>query len=542
MRVGVAVATLALAASIASAQDEKPSADAPRKHKADPRALELVRKADRTTYRPTAAGLKSLRCNAEYVMTNGTRIRMAYAMEAPGKSTIALQAGASADRDPSFEPERYRATLDDLFDGPRLEKRLEPYELSCRDVDGTTVVVAQKVAGESAPGGSHVEFRFLPEGPLAEESPGDDSVESGAGVRTRLTYEPKDGLFVRKYGAFDGYGKGTETYQYKDVDGVKLPVKHSTYLAGLGGTLTISDIEVNVAVTGPATLPPLAGPPTQEELDALDVAGLVAKLREPFVGKNPDPVKSLRIVRALAKKGDEAKKAIPNLVWMMALERGDPPKTDAPKDFDDFHVPLVRLLSDLRPDSMPLLLQCLRSQNTNQRYWAAGALGLMGKDGAPAVDALLAAIDDKMWMVGINASASLRKIGCPAERALPALIKKADVWWMGEAYADEAIEFAKSDPSGDKKLVDALLAAPLKITREPDGRIRGIEHILRKRGQRLIPILLEAKEIEAVDAALVAIGAAARADVEAFIASRPATGEDAARDRARKLLERLPAK
>ena len=60
--------------------------------------------------------------------------------------------------------------------------------------------------------------------------------------------------------------------------------------------------------------------------------------------------------------------------------------------------------------------------------------------------------------------------------------------------------------------------------------------------RRLIPLLLEAKEVDAVDAAVVAIGAAARPGVEKFIASRPADGDDAARDRARKLLERLPAK
>jgi hypothetical protein len=544
------VVAAAASPSVARAQDATPPAPAetPRKHKADPRALELVRKADRTTYRPTAAGLKSLRCNAEYVMTNGTRYRMAYAMEAPGKSTFAFRASDKDDSDPWSEKEKFKDAFDDLFDGPRLEQSLEPYELSCRDVDGTTVVIADEAAGEKSRGGSHVELRFLPEGPVAEEGPGDDAVARHVSVRTRRTYEPSGDKFVRKRGVYDGYGDGSELYQYRDVDGVKLPVKYTTYCAGLGGSLTISDIEVNVAVTGPATLPAPAGPPTQAELDALDVPALVAKLREPFVGKEPDPVKVMRIVRAIAKKGDDAKKAIPILVAFLGCGRGEAPKKDAPADFVEFHEPLVDLLVKLRPDSIRPLIGALQSPVTDQREWAAVTLGWMGKDGAPATDALIEAIDDKMWMVGINAAAAARKVGCPAERALPHLVKQADVWWMGEAYADEAIEFAKADPDGDAKLVAALLAAPLKIEREKDGDIHGIEWILRKRGAALAPKFAaqlgssDAAVVAGAETALVAIGAPARAGVESFIASRPATGDDAARDRARKLLERLPAK
>lgn len=606
MRGALVAAALAVGASAARAQDATPPVDAQRRHKADPRALDLVRKADRTTYRPTAAGLKSLRCTAEYVMTNGIHYRMAYAMESPGRSTIDLRTTETGDPDPHGESDRFRRTLDDLFDGPRWERRLESYELEYGEVEGRPVVTARKADGA----GARIELRFLPDGPVAEESPGDEIVAQGAGTRTRWTYDALDGLFVRRRGAYDGYGVGFQKFEYRAVDGVRIPESSVSFLAGLGGTLTISDVEVNVAVTGPAKLPPRVAAPSQEALDALDVAALVAKVREPFVGRSPDSVAMLRVVRAFAKKGDDAKKALPVLVALLGYERGEPPKSDAPPDFEDFHVPLVRLLADLRPDSVKPLIASLRSPSREQRYWAANALGLMGADGAEAVEPLLAALEDKHWAVGICASEALRAIGCPAERAFPALLRQAHVWWMGEAWADEVVAFAKADRDGDIKLVAALLAEGFRIEREEDGRIRGVEHVFRKRGARLVAELAESAAsadaprqeqiaralactgrsafvalsawirhgdadlrlaairavpwagkdaealaadvaaqlassepavVDAAEAALVAVGAPARPHVEAFVASRPATGDDAPRERATKLLRRLPS-
>ena len=49
----------------------------------------------------------------------------------------------------------------------------------------------------------------------------------------------------------------------------------------------------------------------------------------------------------------------------------------------------------------------------------------MGADGAEATDALLAALDDETWQVALEASVALRKIGCPTEKVLPALFRRA---------------------------------------------------------------------------------------------------------------------
>jgi len=588
-------APLLLAFGSAAAQDAKPAPNV------DPRALELLRKADRTTYRPTAAGLKSLRCSADYVMTSGVRYRIAYAMESPGKSTIALQATESEDADAGSEKDRMKEILDDLFDGPRLETKLAKFSLAWKEIDGRAVVLATE-SNDDAP----TQYRFLPEGPLEEESP----TGKFERIRTRWKYEAAGDVFVRKSATLDGYGKGAMSWKLEDVGGVKIPTRYSAFLGGLGGTMTLRDVEVNVPVAGPATLEPPAPPPTQEALDALDVDSLMVMLRAPFVGRSPNSVKTLRIVRAFAKKGDDAKRAIASLVTLLAYDRGEPPATNPPADFEEFHPPLVELLARLRPESIRPLIGAMKSPITDQREWAAVALGLMGADAAPALDALVEALDDEMWMVAFNAAAAARKVGCPAERALPTLLRRADVWWMGEGYADEAIAFADADPDGDRKLVAAFVACGVAVERDDDGRVRGVELLFKKRGARLARLLDEASKkapasrgdaiaralvacgdpardalerrldgaddgprlaalraaawagkdaafvaahvvprldgpsesADAAEAALVAIGAAAAPDVERFVASRPASGDDPVRDRARRILDRIRAR
>lgn len=608
------VTTLAFAGSWPSrAQDAPPDAPVEPPRKSDPRALELLRRADAVTYRPTAAGLKSLRCAATYQMTNGMIYKIAYAMEEPGKSSIDLQTSESGERGrwDDSERERYKKLLDDLFDGPRLEESLRTSDLEVRDEDGRPLVVARR------PGSSSVrELRFLPDGPLAEDGPGEASVKKGIGVRRRLTYDREGELFLRKRGVLDGYGEGTCGWVYERVGGLLLPKRYATWLSGLGGTLTISEIEVNVPMTGPAKLVAPAPPPSQDELDALDVDGLISKIRPPFVGPSPNPVTAIRTVRALGRKGDDAKRAIPYLIVLLALDKWEePPEKTRPKDYADFRPAAAKLLARLRPESIAPLIAALKSTSSEQRKRSAFALGEMGPDAGAAVEALVSAIGDEMWFVGINASAALRKIGCPAEKALPALLRGAQPWWMGDAFAEEALAFVGADAEGDHKLVAAFVAQPLKFERGGPRAAEkpcGLELLFGKRGANAVPhLVLAAKETEdpamreqiavalgcagppafdalrasleaedagqriaalrgvswaaraaaplaATIAALLAspdegvadaaeetlgrIGAAATKDVEVFLAARPASGADAARDRATRLLEVLRAK
>lgn len=494
MRTLAAALLLLGLAAAARAQDPAPSPAPARKHAADPRALELVRKADRAMYRPTDAGLKTLRCRAQYRMTNGTVHEMAYVMESPGKSTLALrtsESGAKGTWDDD-ERERYESILDGLFDGPRLERELEPCTLEVREVGGAEVVIARR-AGDEKSGDDYRELRFLPEGPLAEDSPGEESVRKGISVRQRFTYDPEGALYRRKRATLDGYGKGFLHWKYETTGGILMPVSFNSWLSGLGGTLTISEVEVNAPIAGPATLPEPAAPPSQAELDALDVDALVAKLRPPFVGSSPNPVTAVRAVRALSKKGGDAKRAIPTLVMLLAFDRSDEPQGDArPADYGDFRVAASKLLAELRPESIPPLVAALKSPNTEQRAGAARSLGFMGRDARDATDALLAALDDETWQVAIEASVALRKIGCPAGKALPALLRKASVWWMGEAFAEEAVEFAKSEPGGDRELVLAFVSGGFTIEREADGRRRGLELLFAKHGAPLVSALAEA--------------------------------------------------
>ncbi len=607
-----ALLLLGLAAS-APAQDTAPPTPPARKHTADARALELVRKADLTTYRATDAGLKSLRCRARYQMTNGIVYEMAYAMEAPGKSTLAIRTTASGakGRWEDTEREKYRSVLDGLFAPERLEQELEPCTLELRAVDGVEVVVARRAEGESE-GAAYSEYRFLPEGPLAEDGPGAENLGRSIGVRQRITYAREGDLHVRKKAALDGYGKGFLNWKHERVGGILVPTIFVSYLAGLGGSMTISEIEVNVPVTGPATLPEPPKAPTQEELDALDVEALISKVAAPYVGPSPDPVTAVRTVRALAKKGDDAKRAIPALLVLVSLSKWQEPEGDArPADYENFQRVAVKLLAQLRPESIRPLVAALKSPSSAMRQGAAEALGLMGADGAEATDALLAALDGEPWQFALDASVALRKIGCPAEKALPALLRQAAVQWVGDAFADQAASFAKQDPDGDRKLVAAFVDGGFTIEREADGRKRGLELLFAKHGARLAPLLAAAattgdasrreriacalacagrpafvvlagwidgddaglrfaalravhwsgKDAEALvpkigallasseagvadeaEASLVRIGEYAVPGVLEFIASRPKDGDDAARDRARGILERQRTK
>lgn len=221
-----------------------------RRYPADPKALALIRKADSLMYRPTDAGLRAVRCKAEYRVGLGTvrtdTTQVAYEMTAPGRSSMS----------PPPDPEvskwlsstglgHCKRLLDDLFDGPRLERRVEAYELAMREEDGKPFVLATLGQGEPRAVSGWIDLRFRADGLLDQDGPGDRTVHPFCSRRTRFTYQRQGALFRRWGGAYFDDSNGFETFTYATFGGIVVPTKYASTDSGFNVTLTISDVEVN---------------------------------------------------------------------------------------------------------------------------------------------------------------------------------------------------------------------------------------------------------------------------------------------------------
>lgn len=99
-------------------------------------------------------------------------------------------------------------------------------------------------------------------------------------------------------------------------------------------------------------------------------------------------------------------------------------------------------------DDIPKLIENLGAWNWRIRHNAAYALGRLGPKAAPAVDALIIALDDNHYQVRSSAAYALGRIGAPARKALPKLHKVAanDPIYNTRELADRAIRQLEAIP------------------------------------------------------------------------------------------------
>ncbi len=104
-----------------------------------------------------------------------------------------------------------------------------------------------------------------------------------------------------------------------------------------------------------------------------------------------------------------------------------PNKTDIPtliENLGDYQKrdEAIEELTERDYESVPALIEALKSENVDVRYYAAFALGNIGEKAASAVPALIAALKDENADVRSSAAYALVNIGEKAPSAVPALI------------------------------------------------------------------------------------------------------------------------
>jgi len=147
--------------------------------------------------------------------------------------------------------------------------------------------------------------------------------------------------------------------------------------------------------------------------------------------------------------------------------------------------PIVRYysaagLASKRGDFVSALKTMLESPDLNARYGACRALEAMGKRSAPAVDALIAQLSHKDVWLRIRATCALSRIGQPARKALPALLRVAVTKseedprqitqrYLSGALLDRGGLLKESIRDVDR---DALIQAVRMFLQNDDGRSR----------------------------------------------------------------------
>jgi hypothetical protein len=113
-------------------------------------------------------------------------------------------------------------------------------------------------------------------------------------------------------------------------------------------------------------------------------------------------------------------------------------------------------LPKMVPESIPALIQCVSSGDSQVRAAAADLLGEIGPEAKSAVPTLKSALTDDNPEVRLAAAGSLGKLGCDPALFLPVVIQSLDQ--AGGDNLDYQLEILARYPNGAKAAVPLLLA------------------------------------------------------------------------------------
>lgn len=139
---------------------------------------------------------------------------------------------------------------------------------------------------------------------------------------------------------------------------------------------------------------------------SVDVTGLVKLLADPDAQKRADAA------RTLGRKGEEARRAVPDLVAALKDKDADVRRNSAEA---------LELIRSLNRTHVPALVVALKDPDVDVRISVASALSKMGLEAKAAVPALISSIKDSDAKVRLHTAAALAKIGEEGKEAIPSL-------------------------------------------------------------------------------------------------------------------------
>ena len=180
----------------------------------------------------------------------------------------------------------------------------------------------------------------------------------------------------------------------------------------------------------------------------------------------------LQAAQALGRIGPEAKAAIPSLVELLDDPRVAPVAIPA--------------LLQIGPQSVPLILETWRSEESADRPGVIQALGQFGPAAQPAVPKLMAALTSRDQRVRRQAATALEKIGTEAVPALVTALTEG----TPDIRPSVTQIFGRMGP-----IAGAAIPALTRLLHDPDARLRlqaaqalwDVEHA----AERIVPTLLE---------------------------------------------------